>query len=79
MLICAAIIRLVDTCTLVWFNARSPKNFEDQQHQIFVELQLSFGESIAQELTNFVSISLAILGSATMGKGERDEKFTSVS
>jgi len=79
MLICAAIIRLIDTCAIVWFDTHIPKTVRDSQHRELVELQISLGDSIAQDLTDFISISLAIIGGLMMRNAERDEKFTSIS
>ena len=78
MLICAAIIRLITTCVGVWLDTHTSETAEDGQHLLLVEMQVSLGDAIAQDMANFVSISLAIIGGATMRNGKRDEKITRI-
>ena len=81
MLICAAIIGLISSCIVVWFGVHTPNptTEEDIQHEEFVELQSSLGNSIAEDLANFVSISLAIISAAATKEREGDEKSTAIS
>ena len=79
MLTCAAIIGLVDSCIVVWFGAHTSIGARAIAHREFVELQISVGDLITDDLANFISITLAIIGRAMMKREEKDEKITSIS